>query len=154
MGLSWASQSVSRYSTRLEELRQALRKDAPPFQWTANMEAAFCGVREAILQRQVLAMFDQVLPTVVATDASNVGVRAVSQVVPVLGERVVAFASCTLNPAQRRYSVPEREALAVVWSVRRWHRYLWVRPFRLRTDRRPLAALMTASGRSSRCAGL
>ena len=141
------SQFVPRYNTRVEDLRQALRKDAPPFQWTAKMEAAFCDIREAILQSQVLAMFDPALPTVVTTDASNVGVGAVlSQVDPVLGERVVAFASCTLNPAQRRYSVSEREALAVVWSVRWWHRYLWGRPFQLRTDHRALVTLMTASG--------
>ena len=140
-------QFVPRYSTRVEELRRALRKDAPPFQWTAGMEAAFRDVREAILQSQVLAMFNPELPTVVTTDASNVGVGAVlSQVDPELGEQVVAFASCTLNPAQRRYSVSEREALAIVWSVRRWHRCLWGRQFVLRTDHRALVTLMTASG--------
>ena len=141
------SQFVAGYSTRVEELRRALRKDAPPFQWTPGMDAAFCDVRDAILKSQALSMFDPELPTVVTTDASNVGLGAVlSQVDPDLGERVVAFASSTLNPAQRRYSVSEKEALAIVWSVRRWHRYLWGRQFTLRTDHQALITLMSASG--------
>ena len=140
------SRFVPRYSTRVEELRRPLRKDAPPFTWTVKMDEAFEDVRAAILESSVLAMYDPTLPTVVTSDASDVGIGAVLTQVHVDGERVVAFASSTLSSAQRHYSVTEREALACVWAIEKWHRYLWGRDFVLRTDHQALTTLMTSRG--------
>ena len=140
------SRFIHRYSSRVEELRRPLRKGAPAFQWTLEMDAAFKDVREAILTSSVLAMFDPALPTVVTSDASDVGIGAVLTQMHPEGERVVAFASSTLSDAQRRYSVTEREALACVWSVEKWHRYLWGNEFVLKTDHQALQTLMTSRG--------
>ena len=140
------SRFVPRYSTRVEELRQPLRKNAPPFKWTPAMDAAFEDIRTAILDSSVLAMYDPTLPTVVTSDASDVGIGAVLSQVHPEGERVVAFASSTLSAAQRHYSVTEREGLACVWAIEKWHRYLWGREFVLRTDHQALTTLMTSRG--------
>ena len=48
--------------------------------------------------------------------------------------RPVAFFSRTLTPSERPYSVIEREAKAIVESVRRWSHLLLGRPFKLITD--------------------
>ena len=117
------SRFVRNYSTRVEVLRRQLRKDAGPFRWTKELEDAFQQVREAIISSSALAMFDPALPTFVTTDASDVGLGAVLSQLHQDGERVVSFASSTLTAAQRRYSVTEREALACVWAVERWHKY-------------------------------
>lgn len=140
------SRFLKGYSTRVEVLRRQLRKGAGPFRWTTEMEDAFNDVREAIISSTALAMFDPALPTFVTTDASDVGLGAVLSQLHQDGERVVSCASCTLTPAQRRYSVTEREALACAWAVERWHKYLWGRTFVLRTDHQALRLLLTTRG--------
>lgn len=53
-----------------------------------------------------------ILPTYVTTDAFDYGLGAVlTQLHPDNSERVVAFASRTLSPAERKYSTVEHEAL-------------------------------------------
>ena len=106
--LGFYSKFVSQYSTRVEPLRRQLRKDVPEFVWTPEMDAALDDVRQAILSSDALSMFDPSLPTVVTTDASDVGLGAVLSQVHPDGEKIVAFASSTLNSAQRGYSVSER----------------------------------------------
>ena len=144
--LGFYSKFVPGYSTRVEPLRRQLRKDAPRFEWTQEMAEAFDDVRQAILQSEALTMFDPSLPTVVTTDASDVGLGAVLSQVHPEGEKVVAFASSTLSSAQRRYSVTEREALACLWACEKWHKYLWGRDFILRTDHAALKSLLSAKG--------
>ena len=72
------------------------------------MDAALDDVGQAILSSDALSMFDPSLPTVVTTDTSDVGLGAVLSQVHPDGEKVVAFASSTLNSAQRGYSVSDK----------------------------------------------
>ena len=50
----------------------------------------------------------------------------------------VAFASKALNSAQSSYPNTDREMLAVVFGINRFHTYLYGRPFRVITDHKPL----------------
>lgn len=50
----------------------------------------------------------------------------------------VAFASKSLNSAQRNYPNIYREMLAVVFGIARSHIYLYVHPFQVITDHKPL----------------
>ncbi|XP_043241173.1 uncharacterized protein K02A2.6-like [Amphibalanus amphitrite] len=58
------------------------------------------------------------------------------------GERPVAFASRTLNEAEKKYSQLDREGLALVFAVKRFHSFLYGRSFTLRTDHKPLLGLL------------
>ncbi|CAM6085378.1 unnamed protein product [Calypogeia fissa] len=60
-------------------------------------------------------------------------------------EFVVAYASCSNNSAESRYSSYEGECLAVVWAVAHLRCYLFDTPFTLVTHHQPLKWLMESS---------
>ncbi|XP_064875144.1 uncharacterized protein K02A2.6-like [Oncorhynchus nerka] len=56
-------------------------------------------------------------------------------------ERPVAFASRTLNDAEKNYSQIDKEALTLVWAVKKFHAYLYGKRFTLVTDHQPLRSI-------------
>ena len=55
--------------------------------------------------------------------------------------RPVVYVSRALSSAEAHYSQIEREALAIVFAVRRLHQYIYGRRFTLRTDHKPLVKI-------------
>ena len=55
----------------------------------------------------------------------------------VQNNKPVAFASKALTSAQANYSNIERECLAVVYGIQRFHHYLYGRPFTVISDHKP-----------------
>jgi hypothetical protein len=90
----------------------------------------------------LLTHFDPNKTIVVAADASKHGIGAVlSHRMPDGTEKAVEHASCAMNDAQRNYSQTEKEALALVFAVKKFHRMLYGRRFVLQTDHKPLLAI-------------
>ena len=56
----------------------------------------------------------------------------------------VAYASRTLTPAEKNYKL-EKEALGVVFAVKKFHNYLFGRHFIIESDHRPLSYLFNSS---------
>ena len=61
---------------------------------------------------------------VIQTDASNTGLGAVLTEVIDGEEKFLEFPSRTMTPAERNYSVCERECLAVLWAKRKFRPYI------------------------------
>ena len=57
-------------------------------------------------------------------------------------ERPLGYASRTLTEAERNYSQVEKEGLACIFGIKRFHNYLFGRPFELITDNKPLLGLL------------
>ena len=49
-------------------------------------------------------------------------------------EKPIAFDSCTLSIAERKYSQLEEEGLAVIFAIKNFHQYLSGRPFTIYSD--------------------
>ena len=56
-------------------------------------------------------------------------------------ERPIAFASRTLNKTETNYSQIDKEALTVVWAVKKFNCYLYTRHFSIITNHQPLSAI-------------
>lgn len=87
-----------------------------------------------ILENNVLTLYDPEKEIVVCADASPLGVGAILSHVVDGVERPVLFASSTLSPAEQNYSQLHREALAIIFAVTRFHKYLYGKQFTLCSD--------------------
>ncbi|XP_045781590.1 uncharacterized protein LOC123878463 [Maniola jurtina] len=106
-------------------------------------ERAFKEVKTLLTSAEVLSHYDPARPLIVTCDASAKGIGAVLSQPSRNGdcERPVAYASRTLNDAEKNYSQIHREALAIIFSVHKFHQYLYGRHFTLRTDHKPLVSI-------------
>ena len=58
-------------------------------------------------------------------------------------DRPIAYASRSLAPAEKNYSQIGKEGLAVVWSVKKFHQFLFGRQFVVYSDHKPLQFLFS-----------
>jgi transposase InsO family protein len=126
----------------IEKPLNDLLKKTTQWPWGAHEQSAFQQLKDLLSSDTVLAHFDPTLPIGIATDTSDVGVRAVLFHHYSDGsERPIANVSKTLSDTQRRYSQVQKEALAVIFGLKKFHSFLYGRPFILVTDHKPLLAL-------------
>ncbi|XP_029965625.1 uncharacterized protein K02A2.6-like [Salarias fasciatus] len=132
---------VPNLANRLKPLHELLNKSTK-WKWTEKCENAFKDVKLALTKSEVLAHFDPKLPIQLACDALPYGVGAVVSQIMLSGEeRPIAFGLRTLSKAESNYAQIEREALSIVFGVKKFHQYLFGRRFTLLTNHRPLTSI-------------
>jgi hypothetical protein len=125
----------------LEPLHLLTKKGAT-WNWGKREQDAFDKVKEALSSDTVLVHFNESLPLGVSCDASEVGLGAVLfHRYPDGTERPITNVSKTLTATQRNYSQIQREALAIVFALTKFHHFIYGRNFILVTDHKPLLAL-------------
>ena len=136
--VNYYAKFIPRLAAIVEPLHTLLQR-GEKWIWTEEQEEALRLTKEKLCTVPVLTHYSPHLPIYLACDASPVGIRAVlSHILPDSSERPVAYASGTLVPAERNYSQFEREALSIMFGVRKFHNYIWGTPFTIITDHKPL----------------
>ena len=132
-------------ATMLAPLYQLLQR-AKAWHWGPKQKKAFCHVKDLLMSNRVLTHFDDQLPLILECDASPYGLGAVlSHQMPDGSERPVCFASRTLTKAEQNYSHLDKEALAIIFGVKKYHQYLFGRQFGIKTDHKPLTHIFHES---------
>ncbi|KAL2095791.1 hypothetical protein ACEWY4_007939 [Coilia grayii] len=139
----------------------ALLRAGVKWEWNAAHDNAFNKSKALLTSEALLVHYDPTLPLVIAADASPFGLGAVlSHKYKDGAERPVCFASRALAPAERKYAQVEKEALAVIFAVKKFHQFVYGHKFTIQTDHKPLLGLLgelkniqpTASARLQRWA--
>ena len=125
----------------MSPLHELLQKKSK-WKWTSTHTKSLETAKDALQANSLLVHYDDSKPLVLACDASPCGLGAVlSHIMPDGVERPVAYASRTLTTAEKNYSQLEKEGLAVVYGVKKFHNYLCGRHFLIESDHQPCAHL-------------
>ena len=129
-------------ATVLEPLHELLRKGTA-WKWNSEQQEAFESAKELLQSAKLLVHFNPDLELIIASDASNYGIGAVlSHKMPDGTERPIGYVSRSLNSAERNYSTIEKEALAIIVGVKKFHQFLYGHRFTIKTDHKPLEGLL------------
>jgi hypothetical protein len=104
------------------------------FNWTAQHDAAFSQVQQALISAPVLALPNFSEPFTLETDASGVGIGAVIM----QQGRPIAYFSAALCPRNAAMSAYEKEALAIIEALKRWRHYFLGSKLVIKTDQQSL----------------
>ena len=130
-------------SSVLAPLYTLLQKGAQ-WKWGVQQEKAFSTLKSQLTSDRLLVHFDPQKPLTLACDASPYGVGAVlSHHLEDGSEQPIAFASRSLSLAEKGYAL-DKEALAIVFGVTKFHVYLYGHSFNIYSDHKPLQHLFNA----------
>ena len=122
-------------------LRELLHKGRE-FHMSDVHRESFLALKRMATTAPVLKNFSQGKEIKVSGDSSEYGLGAV--ILQKHDDRFhpVAYASRTLNKTEHLYAQIEKECLAVVFAVTRFHQYLYGNQFLLETDHNPLVSII------------
>jgi len=142
------------FATLTAPLTDLTKKLCPSkVRWTPECQRCFDALKNCLSHEPIVVLPDFAMPFTVRCDASSTGIGAVllqQQPGGDGGLHPVLYASRKLLDRETRYSTVERECLAVIWAVDKFHRYIFGRHFVIETDHRPLTLLKNPNQSNSR----
>ena len=90
------------------------------FSWNEERQQAFEDIKSALITAPVLHLADVSKPFRIHTDTSDIALGAVLLQEYDDNWHPVAYASRKLTPAEKNYTIMERETLAVVFALKTW----------------------------------
>ena len=117
--LNYVAKFIPDMSSITQPIRELLKKEVQ-FIWEWEQEEAFQKIKEKLSVAPALVFFNVKKPTTISCDASQSGLGAVLM----QENRPVAYASRALTSAETRYAQIEKELLAVVFALEKFHQYI------------------------------
>ena len=138
---SYYRRFVKNFSAIAKPLTELTKKDVT-FHWSQKCEQAFQELKSILIGPEIMGHPDPDKGRfILDTDACDVGIGAVLSQEQDGREVVIAYASRTLNKAERNYCVTDKELLAVRHFVEYFKQYLLGQTFTIRSDHQALVWL-------------
>lgn len=132
---------VKDYAKIAVPLNSLLQKDND-FKWTSDCDKSFESLRTSLTTAPILAFPDMSKPFHLTTDASG---HAIGYILGQLDsdkkERVISYGGRALRAGERKWTVSEKECLAVLEGIKHNNVYLSHRKFTVYTDHKALVWL-------------
>ncbi|KAK5866505.1 hypothetical protein PBY51_020693 [Eleginops maclovinus] len=131
--VNYLSKFYQHLSDDCEILRQLTHRDNM-WDWTEMHDEAFCRLKDKIAKAPVLKYYNPKEELTLQCDASETGLGAA---LTQKGEPV-AFGSRALTQTERGYAQIEKECLAIVFGMEKFHQYTYGRKVTVQSDHKPL----------------
>ena len=129
---------VPSFASLAAPLWQLFSKAKLSLTWDSRTTSAFLKLKNAICSCKGIAWFDHTKDVVIQSDASGDGIACCL----LQAEIPVAFASRKLSDTEKRYSVIEKEFLAINFALLKFRRLILFKNIELQTDHKPILGLM------------
>lgn len=134
--INYLGKYIKNLGQETTNLRLLLKKNVP-WHWNINHQTEFEKLKKLISSAPVLTYYDGNKQLTLSVDASQSSMGAV-----ILHDKhPIAYASKSMNEAQKRYSQIEKELLAIVYGCTKFHRYIYGQSVNVETDHKPLVAI-------------
>ena len=124
-------------STVTKPIRDVLKADIS-FHWDTEQKEAFASIKKILSTEPALAFYDVEKPVLISCDASQSGLGAVL----IQEDRPVVYASRALTDAETRYAQIEKELLAIVFALNKFHQYVYGKSAVVESDHKPLESII------------
>ena len=140
---SYYRKFIPHFSEIAAPLNALTQKDMS-FRWSSECQEAFESLKKALTSAPVLALPREGCQVILDTDASDRSLGGVLSQIIDGQEKVIAYASKSLNASQRKYCTTYKELLALVKMAKMFRPYLYGQPnIRVRTDHKALLWLQS-----------
>lgn len=138
--VNYVGRFIPDLATITYDLRILMRREEK-FVWGGKQQIAFDELKSRLSSETVLGYFNVANRTQIIADASPVGLGAILIQICDGQPRIISYASKSLTLAEQRYCQTEKEALALVWAVEKFHFYIFGKEFDLISDHKPLEVI-------------
>ena len=143
--MNYYGKFIPNLASVLSPLYRLLQKNVV-WRWGKQQRDAFEQAKESLVSGTVLQHYDPDKDLVVSCDASPYGIGAVLAHREEDGtERPISYASRSLAAAGKRYSQLDKQGLAIVFAVKKFHNFLYGRQFTIYSDHKPLQYIFGAT---------
>lgn len=141
---------ISNFSEKASPLFKLLKKDAI-FDWQTPEQESFDKLKLHLSSPPCLSYPDYTQPFVIHTDASYTGIGACLMQKDCRGKlQPLGFASRTLKPAEKNYSVTDIEGAGLIWALQTFKDKILNYDIEVWTDHKPLLNLFEDNNLSGR----
>ena len=134
--VNYVARFLPNLTTKVLPLHNLLKKDIC-WNWSEAQQKSFETVKSMLTKAPVLAFYSPDKKLILENDASEYGLGSVM----LQDGRPIAYASRALSQAEKRYAQIEKEMLAIVYGLEKFHQFTYGRQVHITTDHKPLVAI-------------
>lgn len=121
-------------------LRLLLEKNVL-WHWDSAQQESFTELKRLVANTPVLGYYNPKKPVVLSVDASSTGLGAVL----LQDEQPIAYASRALTESQQKHAQIEKETLAILYGLQKFHQYVYGKHVTVESDHKPLEHILNRS---------